>query len=89
MDKTGALCGEQILFAKAMECYAAICEVIGRDDRGLGEEAKKLRSQIFEKFYDTEKKVFIDSYESGKRNVTRQSNILAYLFLGCDDTVKR
>ena len=67
MDKTGALCGEQILFAKAMECYAAICAVIGRDDRGLGEEAKKLRSQIFEKFYDTEKKVFIDSYESGKR----------------------
>lgn len=89
MDKTGALCGEQILFAKAMECYAAICAVIGRDDRGLGEEAKKLRSQIFEKFYDTEKKVFIDSYESGKRNVTRQSNILAYLFLSCDDTVKK
>lgn len=89
MDKTGALCGEQILFAKAMECYAAICAVIGRDDRGLGEEAEKLRKQIFEKFYDTEKKVFIDSYESGKRNVTRQSNILAYLFLGCDDTVKK
>ena len=89
MDKTGALCGEQILFAKAMECYAAICAVIGRDDRGLGGEAEKLRKQIFEKFYDTEKKVFIDSYESGKRNVTRQSNILAYLFLGCDDTVKK
>ena len=89
MDKTGALCGEQILFAKAMECYAAICAVIGRDDRGLGGEAEKLRKQIFEKFYDTEKKVFIDSYESGKRNVTRQSNILAYLFLSCDDTVKK
>lgn len=89
MDKTGALCGEQILFAKAMECYAAICAVIGRDDRGLGGEAEKLRKQIFEKFYDTEKKVFIDSYESGKRNVTRQSNILAYLFLGCDDTGKK
>lgn len=55
----------------------------------LGEEAEKLRKQIFEKFYDTEKKVFIDSYESGKRNVTRQSNILAYLFLSCDDTVKK
>ena len=89
MDKTGALCGEQILFAKAMECYAAICAVIGRDDRGLGGKAEKLRKQIFEKFYDTEKKVFIDSYESGKRNVTRQSNILAYLFLSCDDTVKK
>ena len=89
MDKTGALCGEQILFAQAMECYAAICAVIGRDDRGLGGEAEKLRKQIFEKFYDTEKKVFIDSYESGKRNVTRQSNILAYLFLSCDDTVKK
>ena len=42
-----------------------------------------------QKAFDEKKKVFIDSYESGKRNVTRQSNILAYLFLSCDDTVKK
>ena len=50
MDKTGALCGEQILFAKAMECYAAICAVIGRDDRGLGGEAKNSGSRSLRNF---------------------------------------
>ena len=89
MDKTGALCGEQILYAKAMECYSAICRVIGKDDRGCGEKAEKLQQAVFEKFYDTEKHVFIDSYESGKKNVTRHSNILAYLFLPCSEEQKK
>jgi hypothetical protein len=85
MDKTGAFCPEQILFAKAMEDYSAICHVIGLDDQGCKEKADTLQKHIFEKFYDAEKKVFIDSYESGKCNITRQSNILAYLFLPCTE----
>lgn len=89
MDKTGALCGEQILYAKAMECYSKICEVTGEKNDGYAEKAEQLRAAIFEKFYDPEKKVFIDSYESGKRNVTRHSNILAYLFLGCSAEQKK
>lgn len=89
MDKTGALAGEQILYARAMECYARICRIIGRSDQNLMERSESLRARIFEKFYDEEKRVFIDSYESGKRNVTRHSNILAYLFLPCDEEVKR
>ena len=88
MDKDGALCGEQILFAKAMECFAAICAVIGRNDEGCGEQAKTLQTMVIEKFYDKEKGVFIDSFESGKRNVTRHSNILAYLFLPLNEEVK-
>ena len=35
MDKTGALCGEQILYAKALECYAVIGSVIGRDTKDM------------------------------------------------------
>ena len=89
MDKTGALCGEQILYAKAMECYAAICHVTGRDDRSLGDRAEKLQKAVFEKFYDPQLKVFIDSYESGKKNITRQTNILAYLFLPCTQEQKK
>lgn len=88
MDKTGALCPEQVLFAKALECCAAIRRVIGRSDEGLAERAKKLQAQILEKFYDPEKQVFVDSYESGKRNVTRQTNILAYLFLPMEEEKK-
>ncbi len=83
MDKTGALCAEQILYAKALECYSRICRVLNNSDRNSGREAQRLQAAVFEKFYDREKKAFIDSYESGRKNVTRQSNILAYLFLPC------
>lgn len=89
MDKTGALCGEQILYAKAMDSYGKICEILGISDRGCREKAEILRQKIFENFYDEEKRVFIDSYESGKRNVTRHSNILAYLFLPCSEEQKK
>lgn len=89
MDKTGALCGEQILYAKALECYALIGKVMGRDVGVYQEKSAKLQAAVFEKFYDAEKRVFIDSYESGKRNVSRQSNILAYLFLPCSEEQKK
>ncbi len=107
MDKTGALCGEQILWAKALMCYGKLKEILARRqneesseniETGLEDKqnivrcfqnkAKTLQQRIFEKFWDNEKQVFIDSYESGKRNVTRHSNILAYLFLPCSETVK-
>lgn len=89
MDKEGALCGEQILFAKALECYSDICDVIGKEEKGCRKQAKELQDAIMEHFYDREKRVFIDSFESGRRNVTRHSNILAYLFLPCSQEVKQ
>lgn len=89
MDKTGALCGEQILFAKALECFSLLCEAIGCDDRKCGERSKAVRQNILKYFYDEPSGVFIDSYESGKRNITRQCNILAYLFLPCNERLKK
>lgn len=88
MDKTGALCGEQILYAKALEHYADICGVIGQPDENCRQTAETLRKSIMNRFYDAEKRVFIDSFESGKRNVTRHSNILAYLFLPLSEQLK-
>ncbi|MCI8442294.1 MAG: alpha-rhamnosidase [Provencibacterium sp.] len=88
MDKTGALCGEQVLWAKALECYSRLCAFLGRPDGGAAKKAERLQSLILEKFYDAEKKAFIDSFESGRRNVTRHSNILAYLFLPCSEQMK-
>lgn len=88
MDKTGALCGEQILYAKALKSYSDICALLGKDDMNCGEKSKVLQLSINEKFYDTELGAFIDSYESGKRNISRQSNILAYLFLPCSEDQK-
>ena len=89
MDKTGALCGEQILLAKAMERFADLCELTEHGENGLRERAKKLQAVITEKFFDAEKQAFIDSYESGKRVVTRQSNLLAYLFLPMSGEMKK
>lgn len=88
MDKAGALCGEQILYAKALECYGDICHVLGRAEQNSSAQARELRQSIFDKFYDKEKRVFIDCYESGKASVTRQNNILAYLFLPCSKEQK-
>ena len=87
-DKVGALCAEQVLFAKALECYADLCHVIDQDDEGCRAQAECLKKNIWDKFYDREMGVFVDSYESGRQVVTRQSNILAYLFLTEDSKVR-
>lgn len=89
MDKAGALCGEQILFAKALECYSKLCEVLGADGAKYLAQAKRLQSAVKERFYDIERNVFIDSYESGKNFVSRHSNILAYLFLPLTEEEKQ
>lgn len=81
MDKTGALCAEQILFARALSCYSWLCDIVGASDEGSHEQSRELQKQIINSFSDAGKGVFIDSYESGKKNITRHSNILAYLFL--------
>ena len=47
MDKTGALCGEQILYAKAMDSYGKICEILGISDGGCREKAKLFAAEDF------------------------------------------
>ena len=89
IDKTGAVCGEQILYAKALECYSSICRVLDMDDLESGSEAKWLQKKIIEKFYDQKQKSFVDSFESGKNQVTRHSNLLAYLFLPMAGSMKK
>ena len=89
MDKTGAFCGEQILYVKALQAYAKICQILGEDAGEADKRAENLEQQIFEKFWMESKGAFIDSYESGKEKVTRQTNILAYLFLECTEIQKK
>ena len=89
MDKTGALCAEQILYAAAMEAYAKMCNILGVPAKGAKAKAETLRKRISEKFWDAEKGAFIDSYESGRKYVTRQTNILAYLYLPCTEEQKQ
>lgn len=81
MDKTGALCGEQVLYAKALSVYGEISALLNVDDGCAAKLAEELNSKIVELFFNREKMAFVDSWESGKNTVTRQSNLLAYLFL--------
>ncbi|MBQ7372078.1 MAG: hypothetical protein IJW67_09415 [Blautia sp.] len=89
MDKTGAVCAEQILYAKALSDYSKMCEALGEEHVSWAKKATELESAIFEKYWDESLGVFIDSFESGKQIITRQTNILAYLYLNCTEEQKK
>ena len=80
MDKTGALCAEQMLFAACWQAMAKVSDALGEKNPEYTEKYEKLISQIRKFYWDQEKGAFIDSFESGKRNVTRHANIFAILF---------
>ena len=44
------------------------------------QDYEKLTASIEKFFWDEEKGAYIDSFTSGKRNVTRHANIFAILF---------
>lgn len=80
IDKNGPLCAEQILLWQAHNAMAGLTKVVGGDVEVFAERADKLKKLIFEKFWDEEKQAFIDSYTSGKRNVTRHAHIFSILY---------
>ena len=80
MDKTGALCAEQMLFAACWQTMAKVSAALGEENPEYMEKYEKLIGQIHKFYWDQEKGAFIDSFESGKRNVTRHANIFAILF---------
>ncbi len=88
IDKTGAVCAEQILMAKACEDYGFLREKLGLDGSGFVHESSVLREKILEAFWDEELGAFIDSTESGRRNVSRHSNLWAYLYLPLSEEKK-
>ncbi|MEO2202903.1 hypothetical protein ABGV42_04065 [Paenibacillus pabuli] len=79
-DKQGPLCAEQMLLARAYESVIAVRGALGKPINGLDEKLVKLKDNIEQFYWDEEKGGYIDSYESGKRNVTRHANIFAILF---------
>lgn len=80
IDKTGAVCAEQMLLLKAWRSLALCAEIIGADPAEWQRRADKLAKNIDLFFWDDEQGAYIDSYESGKRNVTRHANIFALMF---------
>lgn len=80
IDKTGAVCAEQMLYIRTKTAMAEIAEIIGEDTKNYRREAKELLGRVNDFYWDKEKGAYIDSYSSGKRNVTRHANIFALLF---------
>ncbi len=80
IDKQGAVAAEQMLCIKAYESMAKIASVVGESGAEWSEKASLMKRRIDEFFWDSEKGAYIDSYASGRRNVTRHANIFAIMF---------
>lgn len=80
MDKNGPLCAEQILYWQTKNAMAYLAELLKEDGTVYKEEATRLKENIEKDFWCEEKSAFIDSYTSGKKNVTRHANIFAILY---------
>lgn len=79
-DKNGAMSAEQLLYISANRTMAYLSELLGID----GSEYSRIADEMTEKtnkfFWSDEKGAYIDTYESGKNNVTRHANIFAIIY---------
>lgn len=80
IDKQGAVAAEQMLCVKAYESMSALAAVIGENGSEWSEKAALMKQRIDKFFWDEEKGAYIDSYASGRCNVTRHANIFAIMF---------
>ena len=86
MDKDGPLCAEQMLFIRALEAAADCASLAGQDGSRYAAHAEMLSKKLDKFFYDEEKGAYIDTYASGRRNVTRHANIFAILYDFADES---
>lgn len=88
IDKEGTLAAEQVLLVKTYEVMAELAELVGRDGNFYREKKEALYENLLRYFWDEEKGAFIDSYESGRRHVTRHANIFAIYFDLADEAMR-
>ena len=75
LDKTGAVCAEQMLLCAAYDTMARLT-----GEESYAEKSAALKARINEFYWREERGAFIDSFESGKENVTRHANIFAIMY---------
>lgn len=91
LDKTGALCAEQMLFAECFRTMSLLGRKIGKEISKCDAYQKRyecLKEKINQFYWDGSKGAYIDSFLSGKRQVTRHANIFAVLFDIADERQK-
>ncbi len=92
LDKEGALCAEQMLFAECYHTMAVLSRKLGVETARCEEYQKKyeqLTKNINMFYWDSEKGAYIDSFVSGKKHVARHANIFAILFDIADEEQKK
>ena len=80
MDKTGAVCAEQMLLAQAYKTMAALSALVGEDGSRYTALYEELVEKIHRFYWREELGAYIDSYESGREHVTRHANIFAIMY---------
>lgn len=80
MDKHGAIAAEQMLMIAVYFSMNEISKALGYQSEVYLHKACELRKRVNEYYWNDEKGAFIDSYSSGKNNVTRHANIFAILY---------
>ncbi len=88
LDKEGANCAEQFLFVKCLETMADCARLLGEKPDQYAQAAGALRAKVETLFWDEAKGAYIDSFVSGKRYVTRHTNLFALRF-GFDGNGRR
>lgn len=84
LDKEGAHCAEQILLWQVYKSMKNLSSVMGEKDEYSHKESE-LKEKIIRDFWVEEKGAFIDSFQSGKNFVSRQTNTFAILFDFADE----
>ncbi|MDO5425259.1 MAG: trehalase family glycosidase [Eubacteriales bacterium] len=81
IDKTGAVCAEQILLAKCYEAMEKVEKLLKiQGTRNYGTSYRSLAENIRRFYWNEEKGAYIDSFASGKNHVSRHTNLFAILF---------
>ena len=83
IDRKKPVAAEQMLLYACLDFMSSIPGIIGVSDPGKScypEIRDRLKNNIDIFFWDSGKNAYIDSFASGKRNVTRHANIFAVVF---------
>lgn len=91
LDKKGALCAEQMLFAQCYKTMAIVSQILEKEFSKYHlyqEKYERLKEKINIFYWNDDKNAYIDSFESGKNHVTRHANIFAILFDIADEEKK-
>ncbi|VDG20830.1 alpha-L-rhamnosidase (putative) [Lactobacillus plantarum JDM1] [Lactiplantibacillus mudanjiangensis] len=80
IDKEGTVAAEQLLLLETYKTILACGRVLDKTVDTYQAKYDQLLTNVMKYFWDDGKGAFIDSYESGRRHVTRHANIFAILF---------